>query len=47
MSFLLERSTMVFRQRIEVRSCSGTALGQITEFVNMDTVLTVWVKALD
>ena len=47
MSLFLERSTVVFTERIVMRSCSCASFCQVSEFVNMNSVLTVWIKALN
>lgn len=46
MSLFLERSTVVFTKRIKMRSSCGTSFCQVSKFMNVNSVLTVWIKAL-
>lgn len=47
MSLFLERSAMVFTQWVVMRSSCDTSFSQVSEFVNVNSVFTVWIKALD
>lgn len=47
MAFFSEGSAMLFVMRIEVGSCSGTAFGQVSEFMNVNAMVLVGVEPLN
>ncbi len=47
MSLLLERSTMSFAERIVMRPRGNTSVCQVSKFMNVNSVFTVWTETLD
>lgn len=44
MPLFFEGSAMMLIMRVEVWSSSSTAFSQIAKFMNVDTMLAVWIK---